>query len=159
MSGVLPAGMCGARTYSNCAIGGGRFTTSCTGCGYSVPTTSSAVDTQALRDLYMSTNGVGWIRSTNWNNGDPCSNNWFGVICDTSLSVLGLDLTGNNVVGPMSISIGNLKYLNRLALSRNGLTGSIPSSIFTMTQLTNLTLSNNRLSGTIPTLPSVISYL
>ena len=158
LSGVLPAGMCG-RSYTYCTIDGGRFTTNCAGCGYSVPTTTSAVDTQALRDLFISTNGVNWNRNRNWNNGDPCTNGWAGVYCDTSLSVLSLDLTGNNVIGPMSTTIGNLKYLTKLALGGNGITGSIPPSLSSMIQLTNLALSNNRLNSTIPTLPNSLSYL
>lgn len=40
----------------------------------------------ALKDLYNSANGVGWINSSNWNVGTPCSSNWFGVSCDPSLS-------------------------------------------------------------------------
>ena len=122
-------------------------------------TSSSGVDTQALRDLYISAYGGTWINSANWNNGDPCLNGWFGVFCDASLSVLGLDLTANNLTGSMSSTIGNLIYLNKLALSGNKITGSIPSSISSMTLLTNLTLSNNRLNSTIPVLPSSISYL
>ena len=150
--------MCG-RSYGDCSIDGGRFTTSCAGCRLSVPISTSAVDIQALQDLYASTNGGSWIRSTNWNSGDPCSGGWFGVFCDTNLSVVGLDLCGNNLIGPMSTTIGTLRNLNRLALSGNGIIGSIPSSISSMTYLTNLTLSRNRLNSNIPALPISLSYV
>ena len=37
-------------------------------------------DRSALVDLYSSTNGTGWLNSTNWlSNASPCT--WFGVNC------------------------------------------------------------------------------
>ena len=146
--------MCSRSYQQSCSIfGAGRFTANCTVCNYQVPTSTSAIDTQALKDFYNSNNGLTWISSQNWPVGDPCKNGWFGVTCDASLSVLGLDMTSNNVTGPLQNSIGNLTYLTRLAMGGNGLSGSIPSVLSGMLALTNLTLSFNRLSGIIPTWP------
>ena len=158
LSGAFPAGMCN-RTYSNgCLIGSNRFTTSCSGCNFFAPATTS-LELQALKDFFNSTNGGSWINSTNWLIGDPCINGWYGVTCDNYFAVVTLDLTNNNVIGSLSASIGNLINLTKLALSGNGITGSIPSSITSMNNLANLTLSGNQLNGTIPSVPGSISYL
>ena len=156
LSGVLPSGMCSQFYPKGCSIATGRFTTNCNVCNYQAPTTTSAIDTQALKDFYTSTNGSGWISSQNWPTGDPCKSGWFGVTCDASLSVLGLDLTNNNIAGPLPSSIGNLMYLNKLALGGNGVQGFIPSFFSSMFTLTNLTLSYNRIGGSIPTLPAYL---
>ena len=158
MSGLLPAGMCN-RTYSNgCSISSGRFTANCAGCNYLAPPATSGAELQALKDFYASTSGGNWVNSANWLVGDPCISGWFGVTCNIGFSIVGLDLSNNNLVGTMS-PIGNLIYLTKLALSGNGLTGSIPSSISGMTFLANMTMTNNHLSGTVPTLPNAIIYL
>ena len=45
---------------------------------YSLP--NNQVD--SLTDLFYATNGYQWDNSTNWLNGDPCYNLWFGVYCN-----------------------------------------------------------------------------
>ena len=40
-------------------------------------------------DLYTATNGPNWRNSTNWLNGDPCSQKWSGVYCSND-TVAGL---------------------------------------------------------------------
>ena len=49
----------------------------------------------ALVSLYSATGGAGWTTSTNWLTGDPCTNNWVGVLCSgtTSLACVPLLLT------------------------------------------------------------------
>jgi len=39
---------------------------------------------QALVDLYTATNGPKWSGNTNWLDGDPCNQHWYGVICVSS---------------------------------------------------------------------------
>lgn len=46
----------------------------------STQTPQSQID--ALTDLYISTNGPSWKTQTNWLEGDPCSNQWYGVTCN-----------------------------------------------------------------------------
>ena len=45
----------------------------------STQTPQSQID--ALTDLYNSTNGPSWKNQTNWLEGDPCSNQWYGITC------------------------------------------------------------------------------
>ena len=51
----------------------------------STQTPQSQID--ALTDLYNSTNGPSWRKQTNWLEGDPCSNQWHGVTCNSHYSV------------------------------------------------------------------------
>ena len=54
----------------------------------STQTPQSQID--ALTDIYNSTNGPYWTTQTNWLVGNPCTNQWYGVSCNTNLSVEGL---------------------------------------------------------------------
>ena len=51
----------------------------------STQTPQSQID--ALTDLYNSTNGPSWRIQRNWLEGDPCSNQWYGVTCNSIPSV------------------------------------------------------------------------
>ncbi|PSS26842.1 Phytosulfokine receptor 1 like [Actinidia chinensis var. chinensis] len=66
-----------------------------------------------------------------------------------------LDLSYNNLSGPIWPELGNFKKLHVLDLKFNNLSGSIPSNLSGMTSMENLDLSHNNLSGTIP--PSLVS--
>ncbi|KAL4271766.1 hypothetical protein GQ457_13G029460 [Hibiscus cannabinus] len=70
-----------------------------------------------------------------------------------------LSLYATNISGKLPESIGNLKFLTDLTLSRCNFVGSIPSSIANLSHLVNLDLSANHFSGSIPsslfTLPSL----
>ena len=52
------------------------------GCDAAVPKEEAV----ALFELYGSTNGSDWKNSTNWLQGDPCDNDWYGVFCDDTNS-------------------------------------------------------------------------
>ncbi len=41
----------------------------------------------ALVSLYSATGGASWTTSTNWLTGDPCTNNWVGVLCSGTTSL------------------------------------------------------------------------
>ncbi|KAF8032602.1 hypothetical protein BT93_D1500 [Corymbia citriodora subsp. variegata] len=76
---------------------------------------------------------------------------WRGVSCDNvTFNVVALNLTGLNLDGEISPSIGDLKGLQSLDLSRNRLTGQIPDEIGDCSSLRNLDLSLNELYGDIP---------
>jgi len=109
-------------------------------------------DHAALVALHNSTNGSGWTDSTNWNNGDPCTNNWYGIVCnaDATQRVIGIFLDSNNLTGPLPTELGNLTGLQTLDLFDNGLTGPIPSSLGNLSTLFNLYLNSNTLTGPIP---------
>ncbi len=152
-------------------------------CG--VLSTCQIQDSLALVDLYNATNGPNWTNT--WDLTQPMDT-WYGVILNGDGCVICLDLDGdtadcasqqgprlgNNLVGiiPNSIgdlssleylnlsgndiggvipeSIGNLNSLVTLDLSFNDLVGNIPESMVTLTNLVRIFLSNNNLSGNIP---------
>ena len=56
----------------------------------------------SLEALYTSTNGANWNDATNWLQGDPCDQQWFGVECTPDgTAVVGLDLGSNNLNGTL----------------------------------------------------------
>ncbi|KAL8030728.1 hypothetical protein ABFX02_14G304400 [Erythranthe guttata] len=61
-----------------------------------------------------------------------------------------VDLSRNNLEGPIPKSISKLQNLNALNLSRNELNGAIPEEIGFMKSLTILDLSYNDFSGRLP---------
>eukprot|EP00276_Gloeochaete_wittrockiana_P014149 CAMPEP_0184332784 /NCGR_PEP_ID=MMETSP1089-20130417/1926_1 /TAXON_ID=38269 ORGANISM="Gloeochaete wittrockiana, Strain SAG46.84" /NCGR_SAMPLE_ID=MMETSP1089 /ASSEMBLY_ACC=CAM_ASM_000445 /LENGTH=628 /DNA_ID=CAMNT_0026656321 /DNA_START=70 /DNA_END=1956 /DNA_ORIENTATION=+ len=101
----------------------------------------------ALKDLYAYLGGDKWTNNNNWNSGDPCSNHWFGVSCNSS-NVVGLYLGLNNLAGSMPSSINSLSSLQTINLSANGIT-SLSSSLFYIYGLKSVDLSNNKISGSL----------
>ncbi|PKA66970.1 putative leucine-rich repeat receptor-like protein kinase [Apostasia shenzhenica] len=105
---------------------------------------------------------------------DPCGMAWDGVICNNSrvtvlkLSTMGikgylasdigqltelrsLDLSYNNELGgPLTPNIGNLKKLTTLILLGCSFSGTIPSELGNLQQLSFLALNSNKFSGEIP---------
>ncbi|KAK8335002.1 hypothetical protein V6Z11_A09G025700 [Gossypium hirsutum] len=61
-----------------------------------------------------------------------------------------LDLSFNQITGAIPREIGNLKNLSELKLSKNKLNGSIPLSIFNLSRLSLFYLDSNLLEGYIP---------
>nr|XP_023909136.1 receptor-like protein Cf-9 [Quercus suber] len=61
-----------------------------------------------------------------------------------------IDLSCNNLDGPIPEELGALKSLLFLNLSHNALTGHIPPILGNLTQLESLDLSSNKLTGDIP---------
>lgn len=103
---------------------------------------------QALEALYTSTNGAQWYDRAGWiSTNTPCS--WYGVTCQAG-RVSELDLSDNNLAGPLPAQLANLARLRTLALARNDLTGSAPAWLGSLAQLQTLDLSVNQLTGAIP---------
>ncbi|GLT63788.1 hypothetical protein SLA2020_363240 [Shorea laevis] len=66
-------------------------------------------------------------------------------------SLTGLDLSGNELSGPIPSNISNiLPYVTSLDLSSNRFSGEIPKSIANCSFLNTLLLDNNQLTGHIP---------
>ncbi|XP_022767691.1 probable LRR receptor-like serine/threonine-protein kinase At3g47570 isoform X5 [Durio zibethinus] len=86
-----------------------------------------------------------------WNNSVHfCS--WVGVTCSPSNGrVVILNLKGQNLVGSIPPSIGNLTFLTGINLIKNGFKGEIPQEIGRLLRLQHLNLTLNSLGGKIPT--------
>jgi Leucine-rich repeat (LRR) protein len=108
--------------------------------------------TLALMDLFNATGGASWTNSGNWSlASEVCSSSpWYGVTCDGAGNVTALRLDGNNLVGHLPSSIGNLTALVSLDLASNHLRGPIPSSLGALSGLQNVSLATNQLTGPIP---------
>ncbi|KAJ8442056.1 hypothetical protein Cgig2_007894 [Carnegiea gigantea] len=61
-----------------------------------------------------------------------------------------LDLSSNDLTGPIPLDFQNMTALSQLDLSSNDLTGPIPLGFQNMTSLSQLDLSSNHLTGPIP---------
>ncbi|KAE8806209.1 putative LRR receptor-like serine/threonine-protein kinase [Hordeum vulgare] len=61
-----------------------------------------------------------------------------------------LDLTQNNMFGPIPTHIGALTGLHQLVLQDNNFSGTIPDGVGNLSMLEHLMLENNHLSSTIP---------
>ncbi|XP_059462329.1 receptor-like protein 41 isoform X2 [Corylus avellana] len=61
-----------------------------------------------------------------------------------------IDVSCNNIEGPIPEEFGGLRSLHMLNLSHNTLTGQIPPSLGNLTRLESLDLSKNKLTGEIP---------
>ncbi|XP_066380759.1 leucine-rich repeat receptor protein kinase HPCA1-like [Miscanthus floridulus] len=118
-----------------------------------------------------------WTGST-----DPCTS-WVGISCSNgrvtemrlaSMNLQGtlsnaigqlsalkyLDLSNNqNLGGPLTPNIGNLKQLTTLILLGCKFTGNIPEEIGNLSQLTFLALNSNNFTGGIPPTLGLLSNL
>ena len=99
--------------------------------------------------LYEATDGPNWVNSDNWLTDVPLRD-WYGVDTDTSGRVVRLDLSGNDLSGPILADLSNLSSLEVLWLSGNNLTGPIPAELGKLASVTRMNLSTNALTGPIP---------
>lgn len=114
----------------------------------------------ALRELYLSTDGDNWTTRTNWpdraffeaNTTDPGNSNvetWFGVIVEDS-EIIEINMPNNNLNGQIPDALATLTELSNVYLQNNAIIGSIDQLLPLFKQLKNLDLSNNQLNGQIP---------
>ena len=119
---------------------------------------SDSLEILALRDLYFETVGASWYDNTGWPHTQAAWDNitsidqvseWTGIsISDGDVTEVILDSL--NLNGSIPSSIGNMKALNILDLSKNSLSGSIPDEMNSLSNLITLDLSNNDLQSGIP---------
>ena len=105
-------------------------------------------DRDVLEALYDATDGDNWTKNRRWKtNNDP----WYGVTANTAGKVSHVELTNNNLSGPMPLELGSLDEMTNLLLDGNALTGSIPSSLGDRANdIKYLELHDNQLTGSIP---------
>jgi len=103
--------------------------------------------------LYQATNGDFWINRNNWMDVERSECEWHGIACDDNeLIIEEIDLSGNNITGPLPYEIGSLSNLKSLNIASNALRGTIPERLFdVMTELKELRAYDNTMSGTLPT--------
>ena len=108
-------------------------------------------DRAVLEALYRSTGGNSgyWHNHANWLT-DASLQDWFGVSVNTLGQVTRLDLSGNDLTGPIPAELGKLASLLDLSLSHNNLTGPIPPELGDLASLLGLYLSYNNLTGPVP---------
>ena len=114
---------------------------------------SSYSETQfhGLEALYNATGGEQWTTSTGWRDAalGVCGG-WFGVECDSSgENVTGLSLAGNGLAGNLSdaVEFFQLVTLEDVDLSDNELVGPVALGLGLMSKLGQLDLSRNELSS------------
>lgn len=105
-------------------------------------------DSLALLSIYQNMGGGAWLNETNWLI-EPVSA-WFGVTVEGN-RVVGLELSGNNLTGPISPELGSLTALRTVNLNGNTqVGGTIPEEISNLTQLESLFITSMGLSGEVP---------
>ncbi|MCO5604578.1 hypothetical protein L7F22_058746 [Adiantum nelumboides] len=76
---------------------------------------------------------------------------WVGVVCNTSGTVTGLDLSGLNLAGTISDDVQQLgASLTSLNISNNNFSGILPLAFTNLTRLQFLDISHNFFNGSIP---------
>jgi hypothetical protein len=114
----------------------------------------SSQERQALIALYEATDGSHWKNHEGWLGpaGTECS--WRGVECVPShnepMTVIGLSLDRNNLIGSIPKDIGEFTNLQWLDVAEDHLNGSIPDVLSQLTKLTDLTVYGNHFSGRLP---------
>lgn len=115
----------------------------------SVHVTTMHRDEFALRALFQSANGPLWATQTNWATDAPLSD-WYGVELNERGRVRALNLSENNLVGPLPPEIGKLSELEELHLTTNLVEGRLPPEIGGLKALRELHLEENLLDGPLP---------
>lgn len=107
--------------------------------------TVSDKEKDALVKIYHATHGEDW--KIKWDLVSSVST-WYGVEISNG-RVVGLNLADNNLKGQLPSSIGDLQYLETLALFNNQIEGPLPDSVYEISTLKVLLLNNNKFSGSL----------
>ncbi|KAM3228114.1 hypothetical protein ACQJBY_059681 [Aegilops geniculata] len=91
------------------------------------------------------------------NSVDPCT--WSMVACSPDGFVVSLQMANNGLSGALSLSIGNLSYLQTMLLQNNRISGEIPPEIGKLANLKALDLSGNQFIGEIPNSLGLLTQL
>lgn len=110
----------------------------------------SEVQFSGLEALYTVTGGEQWTSSTGWLGSVAGVCSWYGVTCDSSgQNVTALSLAGNSLTGNLSdaAELFNISSLVSIDLSNNELVGPVAPGFGLMPGLEVLDLSRNELSS------------
>ncbi|WP_303169591.1 BACON domain-containing carbohydrate-binding protein [Porphyromonas sp.] len=100
--------------------------------------------------FYHATGGAQWKNNTNWLSDKPLSE-WYGIrMTSDGRFVFRVDLSDNNLKGPIPEGFSILYSARTIKLCNNELEGSIPKEASKFTVPIVLDLSNNNLTGSIP---------
>ena len=108
-------------------------------------------DREVLEVVFDAMGGADWIDSDNWLSGRALGD-WYGVIADNRGRVTGLELTYNNISGPIPPELGSLASLEILRLGgfAPSMKGEIPAELGNLANLRSLALFDTMLEGAIP---------
>ena len=106
-------------------------------------------DRTALVALYYATDGPSWKRA-NWLSDAPLGD-WGGVGANVDNRVTYVQISDFGLKGTIPRELGDLEFLERLALETNELTGPLPSELGKLTRLELLWVGQTGLTGPIPT--------
>ena len=85
---------------------------------------------------------------------------WDGINCASGSNVIILlDLSMNNIQGPLPPVIGTMHTLQHLSFAQNQLSGSLPDFISSLTNLNFLSLNSNQFTGSVPDSYSAFSQM
>lgn len=122
------------------------------------PSDDLLIQRYVLALIYYATSGPEWkygnlhflteVHECHWKK--KVKNTLVGVIDCEGMHVTSLELSGQDLSGPLLAEIGLLERLNVLDLGNNYLTGTLPSQLGNLKKLTHLTLASNLLTGSIP---------
>lgn len=103
-----------------------------------------------LEALFNATGGEQWVNPTGWRDASLDICNWYGVACDSSgQNVTDLSLAGNGLAGNLTEAVGLFGVLSLVSvdLSDNDLVGPVAPGFGLMPNLVVLDLSRNNLSS------------
>ena len=116
----------------------------------------TALERQALVDLYHQAGGKHWRNSNNWMSSTTICD-WYGVTCSNSTTaakprrIIQFSLYDNLLQGTVPASLSALTEVNYFALSTNKLEGTIPMNLgSTFVHCQYFDLRYNFLNGTLP---------
>ena len=85
-------------------------------------------DRLALEVVFKSCGGVDWVSKGGWMT-DIDLGKWCGVTVNAEGRVIELELTHNNLAGPLPSELRQLSALKGLDLNSNTLTGPVPAEL------------------------------
>ena len=114
---------------------------------------SCGSDLDTLVNIYNSLQGSSWTNKQGWDlasMGDCNYCSWYGITCDFTGTITGIDLSSNNLSGGIIEDFKSIQALQLLNLKDNNLSDTIPNFWDSLDQMIYLDLSENQLTQEIP---------